>query len=313
MSVSAERIEWRQATSEEVNHYYREEFPSKIEAMPEWIVPPKPIEYAVALDKRYPVIQSSNRENNMNRTREFIRRSTRSKQGKEIISDWNDLIDVLASPAHNDPQRTHGSSKRGALIDPDTASPEQFGDGNVASPPVAQAAYYSLDNHERSWVLMFDIDAKDVAKVAHENMGREFTGGDLPNDSQIVNDHPEGYPYRYEHIEATIEYAFTLKEWLEDELDFEETQVVYSGQGTHVYGLDSGPYYRYDQKSRRRIVSGVTSNLNIPIDEQVTTDERRVARIPHSLHSNVCRVVTPISSRDFDFRTNGLPNFVKPG
>lgn len=311
MSISADRIEWRNATREEVRYYYREEFPERIKALPEWITPTGPVEYAVALDKRYPIVQSGGREENKNRTRKFIRRSTQAENGKPIIEDWNTILDLFTSPAYNDPQRTHGNSAVGALIDPDTASADQFKEGEVLSPPITRAAYYSLDHHDRSWVLMFDIDGKDIAKIAHENTGGEFANGDLPDDSRITTEHPEGFPYQYEHVEAAIDYAFTLSEWLQSKMEFDETQVVYSGQGAHVYGLDEDPYHRYDQESRKRLVKMVSDNLGVPVDEQVTPDKRRVARIPYSLHTDVCRVATPISNRDFDFRIDGIPDFIQ--
>jgi hypothetical protein len=41
----------------------------------------------------------------------------------------------------------------------------------------------------------------------------------------------------------------------------------------------------------------------IPIDPVVTADRRRVARLPYSLHAEVCSIVQPIESSDFDVRS----------
>ena len=310
MSAAFEQIEWRPATGEEITTYYREEFPKQVANLPAWITPDGPMEYAIAFQDRYPVVQSNAPDKNQNSTRQFIRRSTRRGENMHVFDGWQGLLDMFLSPAHNDPLRSQQDNPQGALIDPNTASPDLFDGGEVAPPPVTKAAYYSLNHHDRPWVLMFDIDAKDIAKIGHRNTGGDLENGSLPDESRIVTDTPRGFQYRFEHIKAAIDYAFDLSEWLQTTMEFEEIQVVYSGQGAHVYGLDTDPYQNYDSESRRRLSKGVAENLAIPIDEQVTPDKRRVARIPFSLHADVSRIVTPISSRDFDFKTQAIPPFL---
>ena len=96
-----------------------------------------------------------------------------------------------------------------------------------------------------------------------------------------------------------------------DILGTDKTQVVYSGQGAHVYLYDHDSMYRYDEQSRQVIVHELTEERGFNIDEQVTTDESRVIQLPYSLHADVCRVVTPINERGFDYRTRATPQFLE--
>jgi len=70
---------------------------------------------------------------------------------------------------------------------------------------------------------------------------------------------------------------------------------------------DPAPEYRYSEVPRRHIATALEEMRDIPIDTPVTTDESRVIRLPYSLHAGVSRVVTPIESPDFDYRTDAVP------
>ena len=296
MSVEA-GVEWREATGREIRAFYRHEFPEYVDRLPEWITPADPEEFAVALDRRYPVAGDGG---SAGRTRQFIRRSTRTNAGP-VFPDWDAVTDLFRSPARTDPLREGGRGGM-ALADPD-ATPD-------LDAPVPEAVYYSLVNHERFWPLVFDIDAKDVAADAVREAGDDRTDEEVRHDAGIVDAPPTGYPYRYRDVDGAIDYAFDLAEWLESALDFSDTRVIYSGQGAHVYGLDDDRMHRYTEQSRKFLTTVVSDRLGIPIDEQVTTDERRVVRMPHSLHADVSRVVTPIESREFDFRAAARPGFL---
>jgi len=89
----------------------------------------------------------------------------------------------------------------------------------------------------------------------------------------------------------------------EDDFNAEETMVVYSGQGVHIYLLDTNLAHRYDAKSREVLNDLLQETYEIPIDPVVTADRRRVARLPYSLHADVCSVVQPIESPNFDVRS----------
>jgi DNA primase catalytic subunit len=73
---------------------------------------------------------------------------------------------------------------------------------------------------------------------------------------------------------------------------------------------DPAPEYRYSEVPRRHIATILEEKEGIPIDTPVTTDESRVIRLPYSLHAGVSRVVTPIESPDFDYRSDAVPAFL---
>jgi len=171
----------------------------------------------------------------------------------------------------------------------------------------------SADQRSDGNVTVDDIDAKDVAlerateRFPHsENASQD----DILEQAGVLQGEPEGYPYEYEDIHTALGYAFEVEQFFNDQLASDDTQVVYSGQGAHVYLYDEDPEYRYDEAARKVIVHALSEKRDIPIDEQVTTDEARVIRLPYSLHAGVSRVVTPVESPDFDFRTDAQPAFL---
>jgi len=98
-------------------------------------------------------------------------------------------------------------------------------------------------------------------------------------------------------------YGFEVRDIFEDDFNAQETMVVYSGQGVHVYLLDTDPAHRYDAKSREVLNDLLQDTYEIPIDPVVTADRRRVARLPYSLHADVCSIVLPIESQTFDVQS----------
>ncbi|GAD53913.1 hypothetical protein MBEHAL_2673 [Halarchaeum acidiphilum MH1-52-1] len=162
-------------------------------------------------------------------------------------------------------------------------------------------------------MLLVDIDAKTIARnraedvLPHNTSGRDDEA--LLDVTGILDADPAGYPYAFEDVERAIEYGFEVREIFEDDFDAEETIVVYSGQGVHVYLLDTDPAHRYDAQSREVLNDLLLESYDIPIDPVVTADRRRVARLPYSLHADVCRIVQPIESPQFDPRT-ATPEFL---
>lgn len=300
-------VEWRSATPDEIRHYYESEFPKYLAELPAHITPAGPHEYALAFRDDHPVGSLDSEIP----PRDFIRRYTRADHddgwGDPYFVDgsgepsWDALLDFIRQPAANDP--LHDAAPHLALVDPADAD---------VSEPVPEAVYYSLMHHDRFWVLAFDIDAKDVAADA---LAETYSAADGRDDilaaAGVEAEPPEGYPYRFQDIERAIEYAFELAEFVREGLGKEEVVPVYSGQGAHLYVLDED--IRYTKQSREFIKTVVREHpdIQIPVDPLVTQDRSRVIRVPYSLHADVSRVVMPIDSPDFDFRTDAVPAFLE--
>ncbi|WP_423746968.1 DNA primase (plasmid) [Haladaptatus sp. SPP-AMP-3] len=293
---------WREATRDELHTYYTESFPGKTDVLPSFITVQGPKEYALAFREPYPV----RKQNTPDRT--FIRRETwqTSNSGDRIAQHFDsldELVEFIQYPARHDP--FHGSNY--ALADQDLLERPE---------PRPNAVYYALDHWERPWVLAVDIDAKDIAeqRVVPQTEttaeSTELVGSDQLRDAGILDSAPEGYPYAFADIEQALEYGFAVQEIFEDDFAATETMVVYSGQGCHVYLLDTDHKHRYDEQSREVINDLLLEEYEIPIDPVVTADRRRVLRLPYSLHADVSRIVQPIESPDFDFRTEATPSFL---
>ena len=290
---------WRQATPDEIFAYYAGEFQDRLSQLPEHITPAGPKQYAIAFREPHPVKKDDIPD------RDFIRRDTRNtnwdrEPTSKQFTSMQEVVDFVRWPARNDPLRNTDVG----LADPDIPG---------VSNPTTDAVYYALDNWDRPWVMLVDIDAKDVAKQRAER-----TLGDRYDDQETLLAHagvtpgaPEGYPYEFKDIRKAIEYGFQTKRLFEDVFNADETQVVYTGQGVHVDLLDTDLEHSYDAKSREVFNDLLQEKYAIPIDPVVTADRRRVARLPYSLHADVCRVVQPIESQDFDFRTDARPEFLK--
>ena len=281
---------WRQATREEIHAYYTEEFPAYADQLPSFITADGPKQYAIAFREPHPV-----RKDDIP-TRDFVRRDTwqTNRAGDRTTPEFTDFDDVLAfiqHPARNDPLER---SQYG-LADPDLLA---------KAAPRPDAVYYALDNWERPWVLLVDIDAKDIAKNrASESVPQPAAeqGDDTTLEAAGIHDaDPAGYPYAFTDIERAIEYGFEVRDLFEEDFDAEETMVMYTGQGVHVYLLDDDPAHYYDEQSREVLNDFLLETYEIPIDPVVTADRRRVARLPYSLHADVCSIVQPIESPEFD-------------
>lgn len=306
-------INWRPSSREEIHDYYQSKFPQCIGQLPDWITPNGPMEYALAFREEYP----ARRKGEDIPPKDFIRRQTRNKHDPEqiFIEGWDTVLDFIQQPATHDPFGK-ATDRYSGLVHPDIVQKDDsYPDIN---PPVAEAVYYALDNFDEFWVLAFDIDAKDVAKsrIAPGNKSYQEVPGkalkqagvvDNPPKPATVNGYTAEYKYEFQDVRGALEYAFKLEEFLSDNIGFSDTRVYYSGQGAHVYARDSDPYYKYTFQSRKFLTAYIQENLGIPIDDAVTWDQSRVMRMPCSLHADVNRVVTEVTSPDFNFQQHAFP------
>lgn len=291
--------EWREATREELHTYYTETFPNQLDALPAFLTASGPKQYAIAFREPYPIQKEDAPD------RSFIRRDTwqTTDSGDRSVQQFDSLealVEFIQYPARYDPARESDY----ALADPNLVE---------RSAPRPDAVYYALDHWDRPWVLAVDIDAKDIAahRASNQTSGEaDDVGTDPLRGAGILDSPPEGYPYAFEDIEQALEYGFTVQDIFEDDFAADETMVVYSGQGCHVYLLDTDREHHYDEQSREVINDLLLDEYEIPIDPVVTADRRRVIRLPYSLHADVSRVVQPIDSPSFDFRTEAIPDFL---
>jgi len=293
-------MKWRQATREEIYAYYAEEFPNYVDNLPEFITATGPKQYAVAFREPHPVRKDSVPH------KEFIRRDTwqTDPSGEQIspeFSGFEDVVEFIRYPARNDPL---GRSKF-ALADPAVLEKPD---------PWPDAVYYALDHWERPWILLVDIDAKEIARErAADIVSEDVDDRDdeaLLDAAGILGADPAAYPYAFEDVDRAIEYGFEVRDIFQDDFNAEETKVVYSGQGVHVYLLDTDLPHRYDAQSREVLNDLLLETYKIPIDPVVTADRRRVARLPYSLHADVCSIVQPIESPSFDVQS-ATPEVIK--
>ncbi|WP_323677645.1 DNA primase [Halorubellus sp. PRR65] len=286
---------WRAATQDEIQAYYRDEFTQHLAARPAHITTTGPRQYALAFREPYPT-RTDGRP-----PRDFIRRDTRTADGQsEYFDHMGDVLDFIRNPVRNDPLDD--------LADPDTVDQRE---------PVPDAVYYALDHWTRSWLIMVDIDAKDIARNRARHILEaeavdpdDLTSDELFTKAGIRDGLPNGYPYEFTDIQTAIEQGFEVADVFETRFNAEETQVFYTGQGVHVYLYDDDPDHAWDAASREVLNTILTERYGIAVDEQVTADRRRVARLPGSLHADVSRIVTPIDSPRFDPRTDATPEFL---
>ncbi|MFC7059916.1 hypothetical protein [Halovenus salina] len=109
------------------------------------------------------------------------------------------------------------------------------------------------------------------------------------------------YAYEFQDIRKAIHNGFEIRDWLTDTVGFDSADVFYSGQGVHIFAKSDDPYLKLTHQSRKYIGRYINERLGFPIDDEVTWDRSRVIRLPYSLHTEVNRIVTPISKRDFNF------------
>lgn len=290
---------WREASREELYRYYTDEFPHRVDDLPSFITPTGPKEFGVSFRAAYPIRKDGAPD------RDFVRRNTwdTDENGERSHPNYptvDALIQFIQHPARYDPLRRSAYG----LVDPDLLDiPEPF----------AHGVYYAADHWDRPWVLFVDIDAKVVARNrAIEEVGENGyeTRDELLRESGVLSAEPDGYPYAFEDVKRSLEYGFEVKSIFESDFSADETLVVYTGQGVHVYLLDTDAQHRYDAKSREVLNELLVEEYEIPIDPVVTADRRRLARLPYSLHTGVCRVVQPIERANFDFQ-DAQPEFFK--
>jgi hypothetical protein len=232
-------MRWEQATTDEIAQYYRTEFDSHFDEVPAFIRESQPKEIGVAFREAYPVKGDSIPP------KQFVRRQAFGDSSSDFTQWTGDggIKQFIKAPPANDP-----ISGRHTLVSPDL----------VDVPAVPEAIYYATDFHDRNWVLVVDIDAKDVAlEYARETVDGDddATDDDLKRRAGVFDAPPEGFPYRFEDLDQALEYGFDVKDYFEDSLDTDATQVVYSGQGCHVYMYDPAPEYRYSEVPRRHIAT----------------------------------------------------------
>jgi len=289
-------MDWKESSTDEIAHYYHNEFEQRFSQIPNFIRESQPKEIGIAFPEAYPVKSEGIPP------KEFVRRDTFGR--RDQLNSWegkNSILEFVQSPASNDPIGG----------DHQLASPEV-----VSEPAIPEAVYYATDFHDRNWLLTVDIDAKDVALQWAESVvdqdTSKLTSEQIKSEAGVIEAEPAGYPYRFEDIGQTLNYGFEVQEYFRDHLGTNDTQVVYSGQGCHIYLYDPDKMYRYSETNRNLIAKTLINRLNIPIDKPVTTDESRVIRLPYSLHTGVSRVVTPIYDADFDYRNKAKPDSLKP-
>ena len=299
---------WREASRKEVNQYYHEEFPEYAGHLPSFLTNGHPKELGIELEPAHPIKKGEAS------TRSFIRRDTYATDSEgnkqwQLINSFGpehesgrNPTEILQDPAGNDPADSNYK-----LVHPDVVPNRPN--------PVPKTVYASLDNWDRPRVTAVDIDAKDVA------LERANTSNVTPNEDEtteqatlreagILDGEPQGFYYEFQDIQQAISYGFQVAGIFESNYNSEATQVVYSGQGAHVYLLDSDPYHRYDEPARKVIAADLQENHTIPIDEAVTIQENRLLRVPYTLHAGVSRIVTPIDEPGFDFRTQAKPKYL---
>lgn len=315
---------WRPSSASEIHEYYQHKFPTYMDRLPWWVMMPHPKQVALAFTHPYPARHTSrSHEGTEVVTHDFVRRSTKPG-GVTVLQTKMDLLEFIQDPARNDPARGGPT-----LLHPDYDDPN-------AVPPLPTAVYYSLDNHNTFWVLGFDIDAKDVARMhladELDQAADDVTLGDLrehgvvdapPTPAPPVDDTTEPfttiprpdrveYPYTYDILEQSIDLGVQLAEVLTDTIGFDETQLFYSGQGVHLYAFADDERFELTYQARKFLAQYIHDRLGYPIDEQVTWDRSRVMRLPFSLHSDVSRIVSPIEDpTSFDPRRDPVPQFLR--
>ena len=293
---------WRQATRDELRTFYQREFPHYLGLLPDHVTAQGPKEIGIAFDQSYPIKKDDAPP------RDFIRRDTRlGSDGERVKPAFTGmtegsrpLVEFIQTPAAADPL---GDTSYG-LVDPALTDQQA---------PLPAAVYHSLACWERSHIVAIDIDAKDIA-YERVTQNKDPTGTNrqsILQNSGVIDAPPAGFPYAFGDINQALRDGFAIREILEDDFAADETLVVYSGQGCHVYLLDDDSEHRYDTQSRDVLANLLTEQYGFTIDRQVTVDSERLIRLPYSLHSEVCRMVQPIQSPDFEYRTKARPTFLQ--
>lgn len=126
--------------------------------------------------------------------------------------------------------------------------------------------------------LCFDVDP--------ENMDCPVCGS-----LEARLDRGEMYTFCVGCFEQARKAAVALFESLKGE--FKKLVPVYSGRGFHIHVRDRGAALL--SRAERQEISKALLDQGIEHDEWVASGSSRLIRLPHSLHSLVSRVVTPLS------------------
>ncbi|MEW9491387.1 MAG: DNA primase small subunit PriS [Candidatus Aramenus sulfurataquae] len=185
---------------------------------------------------------------------------------------------------------------------------------------------------EKGWMgadIQFDLDADHFCNVKKFNFcptcGQAVEGDVCPRDGTQAIEYVE---VTKECIEKTKEKAIDLVEILEDDFGF-KPKVYFSGnRGFHVIVECSGDCALLSSSDRKQIAEYVME-INVPkyrgepgdpgwvgrqargksgveIDEQVTTDVKRLVRIPGSIHGKSGLLVRRVELEKFEFSKEAL-------
>jgi len=338
---------WRPSTRDEIWKYYSEEFPKYIDQLPDWITPNGPTEYAIAFRKPYTTIRNSiDGDGTRKIDSEFVRRSTRGRSGQIFMESWDELIDFFKDPAGNDPLRE--ATQQVGLADPN--SPGTTEKRPVPKAVYYALDHHerhwilAFDIDAKDIAKHSIYDGDDLTDIEHKVGGDELVNNDIYSTEPTIGEHrwllrndgkdhipqhqdlseahrapytglesvpDEEYAYRHENIEKTLLTAFEFKEWLTDIVGFNDVRVFYSGQGVHIYAFSEDPYLKLTHQSRKYLTTYLQEQMHIPIDPAVTWDQRRVIRLPYSLHTDVSRLVVEVDSPRFDYINEPVPEFLK--
>ncbi len=270
-------IPLRPSSDEEIERYYREEFPARYKDLPPFIQYSP--EYAFALKRAIDIELNGKPEK-----RDFVRR------GNDGL--FHDLHSLCIDLKKFDPLRQARSSQ-----------------------PVLGLYFGVKDIKNYGWLLWFDIDSKDVARNGlcdkHPGIPDDATDDDIKKWEEMISDiPPKGYKYCYDCVKVAVRSAFRLKGILSS-YGFNEKNifVYYSGQGAHVHVLDDYAW-RMPRPSREFLVDMIEQKENEPIDRVVTARTQGVCRIPYSLNAKVSRIVIPLTSPTQDFLNESVPRFL---
>ncbi len=263
--------DWRPSTAKEIQSYYKHIFPTTWNSLPEYITKSSSMEYAFAFQKPVKTVEGS-----AVKEKDFLRRTNHNIEGLKKLQ--NLLLDF----------------KR---FDPIAA---------VVENSQIESLYFSLKMKDESWLLAFDIDAKNVAMAGmcehHPGLKpdaddaeviswRRMIGSIPPVHPQHIKDPEKGYLYCFNCLQIAINKAFELKRTLiEWGFSSDDIHVYYSGQGAHVHVTDPDAW-NYSRPARDFVAKQLDNHKQIPIDTMVTIDARRILRFPGSLHGGVNRRV----------------------
>lgn len=235
--------------------------------------------------------------------KDFCRRDTHTNSGEPVWESWDEVAEFCANPVRNDPNR---GNHRGLVPEEHVPESDKL---ETTEPPAAEALYANLVREDNSWVLAFDIDADDIAAQRHRKPDDDRQDKTILAENGVGERPPlsEGdntFQYTYQDIQQALTSAHELRDWAHTSLDAEQTAVYYSGQGAHLYIIDTQIAQTYTSSTREAIAKRIINNLNIPIDKRVTYSNNRVLRVPYSIHADVSRIVAPAPDPDFPFQTH---------